>query len=34
MTLQSSGSISMDQMRTEFGISGSISMSDLYRGGS
>ena len=34
MTLQSSGSISMDQMRTEFGISGAISMSDLYRGGS
>ena len=31
MTLQSSGSISMDQMRTEFGISGAISMSDLYR---
>jgi hypothetical protein len=24
----------MDQMRTEFGISGAISMSDLYRGGS
>ena len=34
MTLQSSGSISMDQMRTEFGISGAISMSALYRGGS
>ena len=34
MTLQSSGTISMDQMRTEFGISGAISMSDLYRGGS
>ena len=34
MALQSSGSISMDQMRTEFGISGAISMSDLYRGGS
>jgi len=34
MTLPSSGTISMDQMRTEFGISGAISMSDLYRGGS
>jgi len=34
MTLQSSGAISMGDMRTEFGISGSISMSDLYRGGS
>tara|TARA_B100001094_G_scaffold151890_1_gene147013 strand:+ start:1648 stop:2286 length:639 start_codon:yes stop_codon:yes gene_type:complete len=34
MTLQSSGAISMDDMRTEFGISGAISMSDLYRGGS
>tara|TARA_R100001015_G_C4536109_1_gene101218 strand:- start:83 stop:706 length:624 start_codon:yes stop_codon:yes gene_type:complete len=34
MTLQSSGTISMDNMRTEFGISGAISMSDLYRGGS
>ena len=35
MALPASGnSISMDQMRTEFGISGSISMSDLYRGGS
>ena len=34
MTLQSSGSISMGDMRTEFGISGAISMSDLYRGGS
>ena len=34
MTLQSSGAISMDDMRTEFGISGAISMGDLYRGGS
>tara|TARA_Y100001938_G_C8000032_1_gene384199 strand:- start:152 stop:886 length:735 start_codon:yes stop_codon:yes gene_type:complete len=34
MTLQSSGAISMGDMRTEFGISGAISMSDLYRGGS
>ena len=35
MALPASGnSISMDQMRTEFGISGAISMSDLYRGGS
>ena len=34
MTLQSSGAISMNDMRTEFGISGAISMSDLYRGGS
>ena len=34
MALQGSGAISMDDMRTEFGISGAISMSDLYRGGS
>ena len=34
MALQSSGTISMGDMRTEFGISGAISMSDLYRGGS
>ena len=34
MTLQSSGAISMGDMRTEFGVSGAISMSDLYRGGS
>ena len=35
MALPASGnSISMDQMRTEFGVSGAISMSDLYRGGS
>ena len=35
MALPVSGnSISMDQMRTEFGMSGAISMSDLYRGGS
>jgi hypothetical protein len=34
MALTGSGTISMDDMRTEFGISGSISMSDLYRGGS
>ena len=34
MPLQSSGAISMNDMRSEFGISGSISMSSLYRGGS
>ena len=34
MPLQSSGAISMNDMRSEFGISGSISMSQLYRGGS
>jgi len=34
MALTSSGTISMSDMRTEFGISGAISMSDLYRGGS
>ena len=34
MALTGSGTISMDDMRTEFGISGAISMSDLYRGGS
>ena len=34
MALQGSGPISMGDMRTEFGISGSISMSQLYRGGS
>ena len=34
MALTSSGTISMRDMRTEFGISGAISMSDLYRGGS
>ena len=34
MALTSSGTISMGGMRTEFGISGAISMSDLYRGGS
>jgi len=34
VTLTSSGTISMGDMRTEFGISGAISMSDLYRGGS
>ena len=34
MALTSSGTISMSDMRTEFGISGDISMSDLYRGGS
>ena len=34
MALTSSGTISMGDMRTEFGISGAISMSDLYRGGS
>ena len=34
MALTSSGTISMSDMRTEFGISGAISMGDLYRGGS
>ena len=34
MALTGSGTISMSDMRTEFGISGSVSMSDLYRGGS
>jgi len=34
MALQSSGTISMNDMRTEFGISGAISMSQMYRGGS
>jgi len=34
MALTSSGAISMGDMRTEFGMSGAISMSDLYRGGS
>ena len=34
MPLQSSGAISMNDMRSEFGISGSISMNQLYRGGS
>ena len=32
MALQSSGAISMGDMRTEIGTSGAISMSDLYRG--
>ena len=31
MTLQSSGSISMSEIRSEIGTSGAISMSDLYR---
>ena len=31
MALQSSGAISMGDMRTEIGTSGAISMSDLYR---
>ena len=34
MALQSSGAISMSEIRTEFGMSGSISMSELYRNGS
>ena len=35
MALQSSGTISMNDMRSEFGFgSSSISMSQLYRGGS
>ena len=34
MTLAASGSISLGQIRTEYGMSGSISMSELYRGGS
>ena len=32
MALTGSGTISMGDMRTEFGVSGAISMSDLYRG--
>ena len=34
MTLATTGSISLEQIRTEYGMSGSISMSELYRGGS
>ena len=34
MTLQSSGPISLDQIRTEYGISGAVSMNQLYRNGS
>ena len=34
MTLQSSGAISLDQIRTEYGISGAVSMNQLYRNGS
>lgn len=34
MALPTSGAISMDQLRSEFGISGSISFSQVYRGGS
>ena len=33
MTLQSSGAISLDQIRTEYGISGAVSMNQLYKGG-
>ena len=31
MALQSSGAISMSEIRSEIGTSGAISMSDLYR---
>lgn len=34
MALQSSGTISMDDIRTEFGDTGSIALSECYRGGS
>ena len=34
MTLQASGTISMDNIRTEFGDTGSIALSQCYRGGS
>lgn len=34
MALQSSGAISLSDIRHEFGVTGAISMSDLYRGGS
>tara|TARA_B110000483_G_scaffold42286_1_gene52555 strand:+ start:3758 stop:4381 length:624 start_codon:yes stop_codon:yes gene_type:complete len=34
MTLQASGTISMDNIRTEFGDTGSIALSECYRGGS
>ena len=33
MALQSSGAISVSDMRTEFGLSGAVSFSNLYRGG-
>ena len=33
MTLQSSGAISLDQIRTEYGISCAVSMNQLYKGG-
>ena len=34
MAIQSSGAISMDNIRTEFGDTGSIALSECYRGGS
>ena len=34
MALQSSGSISFSQIRSEFGASGAVSLSQFYRGGS
>jgi len=34
MAIQSSGTISMDNIRTEFGDTGSIALSECYRGGS
>ena len=34
MAIQSSGTISMDDIRTEFGDTGSIALSECYRGGS
>lgn len=34
MALQSSGQITIDDLRTEFGVTGQASLSDFYRGGS
>lgn len=34
MALQSSGAISFDNLRTEYGNGGSIALSEMYRGGS
>ena len=34
MTLPSSGAISFDNLRTEYGNTGSIALSEMYRGGS
>ena len=33
MSLPTSGPISLSMIRTEFGLSGTVSMSQLYRGG-